>query len=60
MTSFAKFFTRDARRPSLVVAEGVRRVQSGSYDLHIAGGPPKDSAGQKASFRIVGTAVLTN
>ena len=53
-------FTLDARRLSIVDAEGVRRVRPGSYELYVGGGPPEDSAGQRTSFRIVGTSVLTN
>jgi len=49
-------FTLDARRLSLVDENGKRRVQSGRYDIYLGGGPPSDSAGQKATITITGTA----
>ncbi len=53
-------FTLDARRLSLVDAEGKRRVQAGGYDLYIGGGPPEELAGHKASFSIQGNSPLTD
>ncbi len=53
-------FTLDARRLSLVDADGKRRVQPGSYDIYVGGGPPEDLAGQRTTFQIRGTSDLTD